>query len=128
MNHYAKRKGITKKSIRGILILYSIILFFINFFRIFDNSFWADECYSINLLKMGFFEMMEETGADVHPPLYYIILRFVSFILGQKGWVFHFASLIPVGLTMLFSVTKVYQQFGVGVAFLLTTFVFFWIM
>ena len=122
------KKEIKEKYIRGFLFLYVVILFLINFFRSFDNCFWADECYSIGLVKMGFIDMIRETGADVHPPLYYMILKLICFIFGQKGWVFHFVSVLPMGLTVLFCATKVYRKFGFCVSSLLATFVFLWIM
>lgn len=120
-----EKKLINKKFIRILLISYAAILFLITFFRIFDNSFWADECYSIGLVRMSFSEMIRETGADVHPPLYYMILRCVCFLLGEKGYAFHLASVIPVGITWLFCVTKVYDKLGVCAAYLLASFIFF---
>ena len=125
MNTDKKMKKIEDKYILGVLILYTGIIVLISFSRIFDNAFWGDECYSIGLVKMGFMEMIQETGADVHPPLYYILLRVISSMLGQKGHVFHLVSVIPVGLTLFFAVSKVYKKFGACVAFLLVTFVFF---
>lgn len=125
MNISKKQNKIEDKYILGLLILYTGILFLISFFRIFDNAFWGDECYSIGLVKMGFAEMIQETGSDVHPPLYYIILRFASWLLGEKGYVFHLVSVIPVGLTLFFAVSKVYKEFGACVSYLMATFVFF---
>lgn len=119
------RAKLREKYILGLLFVYVGILFVISFLRIFDNAFWGDECYSIGLVKMNFMDMIRETGSDVHPPLYYIILRWVSVILGEKGYVFHLVSLIPVVLTLVFCVKTVYRKFGYCVAFLLATFVFF---
>ena len=41
-------------------------------------SLWHDEAFSGLLVKYGLKEMIYRTGLDVHPPLYYILL---------KGWV-----------------------------------------
>lgn len=121
-----KRKKITnQKLILGMLIAYAGVLFVISLLRIFDNSFWADECYSIGLVRMSFTEMIQETGADVHPPLYYIILRMVCSIWGEKGYAYHLTSVIPVGLTLVFCCTKLYKKFGAGTSLILASFVFF---
>ena len=38
-----------------LLSVYSLVLFGMHFIRIFDNSFWGDESYTIQLVKMNFF-------------------------------------------------------------------------
>jgi hypothetical protein len=34
---------------RVVALLYSVCIFLLNFIRIFDNNFWGDECFSIQL-------------------------------------------------------------------------------
>ena len=36
-----------------LLSVYSLVLFGMHFIRIFDNSFWGDESYTIQLVKMN---------------------------------------------------------------------------
>ena len=66
-----------KTEFKRILVLYAyaFVLFLINFIRIFDNAFWGDEGFSILLAKMSVHEMIATTASDVHPPLYYLLVR-----------------------------------------------------
>ena len=107
---------------RIITILYVIVLFIINFIRIFDDNFWGDEAYSINLAKMSFEAMIGETASDVHPPLYYIFLMTAYRILGNSGWVYHIVSLIPYTLIIIFAMNVIYKDFGKEASILLMTF------
>lgn len=121
-----KKKMFYKSNIVfGGIVAYAVVVFVICLSRIFDNSFWADECYSIGLIRMSFSEMIYETGKDVHPPLYYIILKLLSSILGEKGYVFHLVSVIPVGLALLFCIKKVYKRWGALAAGLFISLIFF---
>ena len=108
---------------RVVAGFYAIVLFFMNFIRIFDNNFWLDESFSINLAKMDFAGMVGATAADVHPPLYYAILMIMYRLFGDHGWVFHLTSIIPYATTMVFVLSVVWKKFGKGTAFLMITFI-----
>lgn len=41
----------------------------------FKNSIWHDESYSYILIKNGFLDIINLTSYDVHPPLYYLVLK-----------------------------------------------------
>lgn len=106
-----------------LFTLYVLILFFLNFIRIFDGNFWADEAFSIGLSKMSFGEMINATAMDVHPPLYYIILWIGVKALGQHDWVYHFISIIPFVIEIIFIIKKICSKFGKFAAILMITFV-----
>ena len=108
---------------RFFAIFYAITLFSLNFIRIFDNNFWLDESFSINLAKMDFAGMIGATAADVHPPLYYVILMIMYRLFGDHGWVFHLTSIIPYAITMVFVLSVIWKKFGKGTAFLMITFI-----
>ncbi len=57
---------------------------------------WGDEAYTMLLLRMPFDEMWKEILVDVHPPLYYLILRLVSSVFGYHFRVFKFLSALPL--------------------------------
>ncbi|MBO4699788.1 glycosyltransferase family 39 protein [bacterium] len=108
---------------RVVAGFYAIVLFFLNFIRIFDNNFWLDEAFSINLAKMDFAGMISATAADVHPPLYYAILMLMYHLLGDHGWVFHLTSIIPYAITIVFVFSVIWKRFGKGTVFLMITFI-----
>lgn len=72
-----------------LFYLYVFVLFVMNFIRIFDNSFWADEGYSISLAKMSIADMINATANDVHPPLHYFLIQLMYHIFGNKGFAYH---------------------------------------
>lgn len=47
-------------------------------------SLWHDEAFSALLIKYSWSEMMHRIGLDVHPPMYYIFLRFWHYIFGDS--------------------------------------------
>lgn len=49
-----------------------------------DISLWHDEAFSALLIKYSWSEMMTRIGLDVHPPIYYIFLRFWSYVFGHS--------------------------------------------
>lgn len=104
-----------------LLVLYTLIMFLMQFIRIFDNSFWGDEGYTIRLAGQSVREMISATAADVHPPLYYLIVQLLYHIGGNHGYVYHLSALIPYGLILLFSVTKIRKEFGYVPAIILVT-------
>lgn len=49
-------------------------------------SLWHDEAFSALLIRYPWKEMMYRIGLDVHPPMYYIFLRFWHYIFGDSLW------------------------------------------
>jgi len=47
-------------------------------------SLWHDEAFSALLIKYSFPEMIYRIGLDVHPPMYYIFLRFWNYAFGDS--------------------------------------------
>ena len=54
----------SRRILPWLLYLYALVLFAMHFVRIFDNSFWGDEGFSIGLAQMNVFEMLQVTAAD----------------------------------------------------------------
>ena len=95
-----------------LLSVYSLVLLGMHFIRIFDNSFWGDESYTIQLVKMNFFRMCFTTAKDVHPPLYYFFTQILYFILGDHGYTYHLSAVIPYGILRLLACTVIRRWFG----------------
>lgn len=47
-----------------------------------DHSIWADEAYTFAMLHHSFPEIWRITAADVHPPLYYFLLKLLTMPFG----------------------------------------------
>lgn len=101
--------------------IYAFILFGLNFIRIFDNNFWGDEAFTTNLVQRPFVEIISVTAADVHPPLYYFIVRIFYLIFGKHGWMFHMVSLIPCFITIVFAMTVIWKKIAPEATLVLIT-------
>lgn len=101
-----------QKAASFLLVLYSFLFFLMHFIRIFDNSFWGDEGFTIRLAKMGFVDMVSATAKDVHPPLYYFFTQILCHIFGFHGYTYHLTAVIPYGLILVLCCTVVRKWFG----------------
>lgn len=78
-----------------------------------------DEAYSIQMItKYSFFEMFRITAKDIHPPLYYVLLRLFSMFFGTSVFALKLMSVVFTGFTMLLGVIKVRKNWGGYAAFL----------
>jgi uncharacterized membrane protein len=102
--------------------VYFCILFAVTFARIFDNSFWGDECFTIRLAKLSLSDMLYATAVDVHPPLYYILVQIGYRLLGNHGYVYHLVSVIPLLITLVLCETVMRKRYGASVSVLFATF------
>ena len=107
--------------LRIIILIYSLVLVYLNVIRIFDNTFWGDECFSINCVNNTFAAMIDTTAKDVHPPLYYIFLYAMINVFGNHDWVYHLTSVIPFILCVIFANTIIIKRFGYGACVLFLT-------
>ncbi len=105
----------------AMIFAYAIILFSMNFIRIFDENYWGDEAYSVNLVRNPIPTIISTTANDVHPPLYYILLRALYLLLGDHGYAYHFLSVIPLAIILVFCLVRIRKVFGTGAALFLMT-------
>lgn len=63
-----------------ILILATILRFYHNL----DISLWHDEAFSAFMIRYPWHEMFYRLTLDVHPPGYYILLRFWHYVFGDS--------------------------------------------
>jgi uncharacterized membrane protein len=68
------------------------------------NGLWVDEVYTLDLVQQSVAEIINRTSTDVHPPLYYLIVRPFWLAL-QTPW----AIRVPSLLFGLFSLLVIYQ-------------------
>lgn len=80
----------------------------------------GDETFSMNLIKYGYAEVIRLTAQDVHPPLYYLLLKFIVEIGTTLGVTAATAgkitSVIPFLLLGVLSFTGIQRRFGKRVA------------
>ena len=111
----------SRRILPWLLYLYALVLFAMHFVRIFDNSFWGDEGFTIRLVKASFYRMCRLTAGDVHPPLYYFFTQILYHIFGNHGYTYHLSALIPYGIILILACTVVRKWFGMIPAAVLVT-------
>ncbi|MCM1104488.1 MAG: glycosyltransferase family 39 protein [Clostridium sp.] len=91
----------------------------------FNQNIWTDEAFTIDLLnrKHTFGEIAAYTATDVHPPLYYFILKCFVAVFGMHFWLVKLLSVVPMMLLFVLGITYVRKYFGARTAclFLLLT-------
>lgn len=78
-----------------------------------------DEAYSVMMVtKLSLSEMLHTTALDMHPPLFYIMLRIFGTLFGTSFFALKMMSVLFTGCTMLLGVTIVRKNWGAKAAFL----------
>lgn len=90
---------------------------------IFNDSIWLDEAFSLSMIQQSFIDIIKNTAIDVHPPLYYILLKFISELLkfctgNNIIWASKLISMIPIGILIIVSYKEIAKIFGKKTAFL----------
>lgn len=82
-----------------VFTLYSISFIYIIFslLTILNNVVWADEVCSLAMIKHTFIDIIKININDVHPPLYYLILKYFN------GLINIFIKVNPIIISKLFS-------------------------
>ena len=79
---------------------------------IWNPNLWFDECYTVGLLRRPFTEMVRAAAADVHPLLYYLMLRGWAALCGESLVALRLFSALPVLLLALCGGRAVEREFG----------------
>lgn len=116
--------------IGGFFMLLGAVLLGVSVFLCFSGDIWYDELFTMGLANQPLFQLVDITSRDVHPPLYYMIVRYFLLFSKVAGTGFDqvviakLASAIPFGLCFIYSLTIVRKHFGMLTAglfcFLLT--------
>lgn len=83
---------------------------------------WLDEAFTLTFISPSYPEMMEMLAADVHPPLYYIIVKcsreLGSYIAPSASNIFipKFVSLLPIIVMVVMGQTVIRKQWGRHIA------------
>lgn len=87
-------------------------------------SFWFDEAFGIYLTQFNFLEVVFYTGVDVHPPLYYWILKTWAMLFGTSELALRSLSILfgaGVITTAFFLSRRLFGRLVAGVSLLFLT-------
>lgn len=102
-----------KRIVAIIFVIVNLIIFALCFL---NNNIWYDETFTMALVQHSYRDIWSITAMDVHPPLYYFIVRSCMSIFGFKLYVARIVSLISFLLVLLVGITKIRKLFGDEVA------------
>lgn len=95
-----------------VVLAVGIAIFAVISLRNMNWSIWFDEAFGINLIKYDFGQIASYTAADVHPPLYYWLLKIWSDIFGTSELAFRSLSLILIIVAIAFGFMLLRRLFG----------------
>ena len=118
-----KKELLKKENILHILlIILGTILLLIPSFH---TNIWFDESYSVGLINHSFSEIWAIGGHDVHPILYYWMLKIVNLIFGTNLIAYRIFSVIGIIVLGILGLTHIKKDFGKKTGLLFTFFSFF---
>lgn len=118
------RQKLKRDEIIGILLwAVSAGLLCVSVFLSFSSDIWYDELFTMGLADQSLGELVSITARDVHPPLYYLIVKlFLTITKTAQGtitaqvWAAKLVSVLPFFLCLLYAATKARRHFGMFVA------------
>jgi uncharacterized membrane protein len=93
----------------GLIVGFAAVCFLLSWI---NHAIWLDEAYSITLSGRSWQEIVAVTAADVHPPLYYFILKTGMLLFGQSVFAMKMVSIIPALLTLIIVTLFLNREFS----------------
>ncbi|MCM1122864.1 MAG: hypothetical protein NC416_09795 [Eubacterium sp.] len=97
----------------------SVIMLCKSLMLCFSSDIWYDELFTVGMIKHSYGDLIAFTARDVHPPLYYCIVKFLvdlcKLISTQTNPVViaKMVSVLPYFILFLYSVTFIRRRFGI---------------
>lgn len=81
-----------------------------------NSSIWFDEAFSAYIIRFDFLEIWQFTSVDVHPPLYYWLLKLWSLLFGTTDIALRSMSVLFAGVSIVFGYLLLHRTLGRKVA------------
>ncbi|MCH5260722.1 MAG: hypothetical protein J1F18_13250 [Lachnospiraceae bacterium] len=108
------------RSVLGYLLIgISVIMLGKSLMLCFSNDIWYDELFTVGMIEHSYGDLIAFTARDVHPPLYYCIVKFAielcKLISTNTNTVIiaKIVSVLPYFILLLYSVTFIRRRFGI---------------
>ncbi|MBI2907885.1 MAG: glycosyltransferase family 39 protein [Chloroflexi bacterium] len=96
----------------ALLALILLLAFALRVYRLDGQSLWSDEGASAVMATRSLWKIIENAAADIHPPLYYFVLRGWSPLAGTGEFALRFPSLFFGVLSVALVLTLASRLFG----------------
>lgn len=83
----------------------------------FHSNLWFDEAFTVGMMRLDLPDLLHAASYDVHPPLYYLLLKGVVTLFGQSLFVMRLFSVVGSVLFATLGLTHLRKDFGAGVGF-----------
>lgn len=117
MDQKSKRSG---RDILGYFLLgASIVMLGRSLMLCFSNDIWYDELFTVGMIEHSYGELIRFTARDVHPPLYYMITKFIvdlcKLISVESSTVViaKIVSVLPYFGLLLYCITFIRKNFSI---------------
>lgn len=107
-----------REIVGGLMVGLSIMMLLKSLSLCFSDDIWYDELFTVGMIEHSYGDLIAFTARDVHPPLYYCIVKFFVELckLFAPAWdtvvPAKIASLLPYFILLVYSVTLVRKRFG----------------
>lgn len=119
---YELRERTTGRDLAGVFLLgLSLLMLGKSLMLCFSNDIWYDELFTVGMAEHSYGEMVRFTAVDVHPPLYYCIVKLFSdlckLIVPGAGTVIpaKIVSVLPYFILLIYAVAFIRKRFGIFV-------------
>ena len=99
-----------------LLALYAGFLLWLSLPYLTNRSFWLDEVFTWELIGKDWGALIADTAQDVHPPLYYLIVKGLCSVFGYRPLVLRLASFLPAVILAFVTVFCFLPRFGMAPA------------
>ena len=113
---------VKENKIHFLIIICGIIFTLLGAFH---TNIWFDEAYSINIINHSFNDIWLIGSSDVHPILYYFLLKIISLIFGKSIIVYRLFSCLGIITLVIIGYTHISCDFGKKVGIIFTFLAFF---
>lgn len=101
-----------KNHYNNLQYLIFIILSLFSISLIFNNNVWFDEAYTLSLIQHTYSDAIEILKSDMHPPLYFVSLKFFCEIFGYSITATKIFSMLGYIATLFLGCTIVKKHYG----------------
>lgn len=116
------KEKITLKILHIVIIVLGVFFIFSN---VFHTNIWFDEAYSVGMANQTLTDIWKIGRNDVHPVLYYWMLRLVKLITGGLILAYRLFSALPIALLGILGITHIKKDFGEKTGILFSFFTYF---
>lgn len=107
-----------KRKVEWWLILVGVAESIVLLSLCFSQGVWGDEMFTFQTVDQNFRDMTLFTARDVHPPLYYYIVKLAITVFGRNILVVKFVTAFASIGMIIFGITKVWNNWGTKTALL----------